>query len=117
MMPSIQSNPHDGVKESDDRRVASRYKLQIPIEILFEDGSRLSVLTRDISASGAFVKVVGNRQLDNHSRFIITFPKEITTSGKLLALCDGAVVRRESASDSEGVAIKIVRYYFLQSAA
>ena len=99
-----------------DHRTASRYPLEIPVDILLEDGDRLGVLTRNVSASGILVNVAGYRRLENHPRFLITFPREITTSGRLLALCDGAVVRREKyTNDSEGVAIKIERYHFLRS--
>jgi hypothetical protein len=100
-----------------DHRIASRYAMQVPVELLFDDGGRLRVLTNNVSASGLFVSVATNLQLNNYLRFLIMFPREITTSCKLLALCDGVVVRREPTGGSEGLAIKIERYQFLSSQA
>lgn len=101
-----------------DNRLASRHSMQVPVELFFENGDRLSVFTRDVSASGIFVSVEKDLKLRGFIRFLMTFPKEITTSCKLLALCDGAVVRREpmEAETEEGLAIKIEKYHFLRSA-
>jgi len=98
-----------------DHRTASRYERQIPVEILFEDGGKLIVMTRDVSASGVFLKVAREHPMKDHLHFLITFPKEITTSCKIMALCDGTIVRREVGNDFEGIAIKIERYEFLGS--
>jgi hypothetical protein len=114
-MSTSQYGNHDS---SDDLRLASRYAMQVPVEILMENGSRLRVFTHNISASGIFVRVEKNLQLSGILRFLLTFPKEITTSCRLLALCDGAVIRREpmDADAVEGLAIKIEKYHFLRSA-
>jgi len=109
------SNFH--LAEPIDQRTASRYAMGVPVELLFDDGGRARAFTRDISASGIFVLVDRNLQLGNCLRFLITFPREITTSSRLFALCDGVVVRREPAEDSEGLAIKIQKYQFLSSVA
>ncbi len=100
-----------------DRRIASRYAIQVSVELLFDNGGALRMLTRDVSASGIFISVNKSLQLNDHLRFLITFPEEITTSCKLLTLCDGAIVRREPTEGSEGLAIKITRYHFLCSRA
>jgi hypothetical protein len=89
--------------------------MQLPVDLLFDDGVRVRVQTRDISASGVFVQVDQNSRVDDYLRFLVTFPKEITTSCRLLALCDGVVVRREPTDDTEGLAIRIQRYQFLSS--
>jgi len=101
-----------------DHRLASRYSMQVPVELFFENGDRLRVFTRDVSASGIFVSVDKALRLKGFIRFLMTFPREITTSCKLLALCDGAVVRREpmDTETEEGLAIKIEKYHFLRSA-
>ena len=96
-----------------NERIASRFAMQVPVEVLLDNGSLLPVLTRDISASGIFISVNKSLQLQDDLRFLITFPKEITTSCKLLTLCDGVVVRREPKEGSEGLAIKIKRCHFL----
>jgi hypothetical protein len=111
-MSYIQGINHNAEK-SVDQRVASRYSIQVPVELLFENGGRLRVLTRNVSASGIFVMANKSLQLCDRQHFLITFPREITTSCNLLALCDGAVVRREPREELEGVAIKIERYQFL----
>ncbi len=98
-----------------DHRTASRYEMQIPVEILFEDGGKLSVITQNVSASGVFLKVAREHVIKDRLRFLITFPKEITTSCKIHALCDGTIMRREVEGDLEGMAIKIERYEFLGS--
>jgi hypothetical protein len=102
-------------KQSIDQRLASRYVMHIPVELLFDDGSLLRVLTHDISASGIFICVDRNFHLYDFLRFLITFPMEITTSCKIEALCDGVVVRRVPMGDSEGLAIKIQKYQFMSS--
>jgi hypothetical protein len=103
---------------STDHRQASRCAMRVPVEILFENGDRLRVFTHNVSAGGIFVSVDKDLKLRGLIRFLMTFPKEITTSCKLLALCDGAVVRREpmDADAEEGLAIKIEKYHFLRSA-
>jgi hypothetical protein len=92
--------------------------MRIPVELLFENGDRVRVFTHNVSASGIFVTVDKDLVLKGFVRFLVTFPKEITTCCKLLALCDGAVVRREpmEAETEEGLAIKIEKYHFLRSA-
>lgn len=111
-MRKLERGDH-GRSESIDQRLASRYAIPVPVVFLLNNGGRLRVVTRDASAGGIFVRVHKGLRLDNHLRFLIEFPKEITTSCKLLALCDGAVVRRELAEGSEGLAIKIERCQFL----
>jgi len=113
-MPKIQQSNHDSVLPI-DHRVASRYAMQVPVDVLFDNGNRLRVLTRDISASGIFVSVASSIRLEEYIRFLITFPREITMSCKLLALCDGVVTRREPKDALEGLAIKIEKYHFLSS--
>lgn len=116
-MSTSRSRTHDPA-DAHDHRLASRYAMHVPVELLFENGDRLRVFTRDLSASGIFVSVDKNLELSGFIRFLLTFPKEITTSCRLLALCDGAVVRREpaDADAAEGLAIKIEKYHFLRSA-
>lgn len=83
---------------------------------LLDNGSIVNAFTRDISAGGIFVCVNKDLRMENYLRFLITFPREITTSCKLLALCHGIVLRREPTEDmDEGLAIKIQRYQFLNS--
>ncbi len=89
--------------------------MQIPVELLLDDGGKVSVVTRNVSASGVLLEVDRDLELKNRLRFLITFPKEITTSCRIVTLCDGSVVRKEPAGNSEGVAIKIERYEFLGS--
>lgn len=102
-------------QKSLDRRVAPRCSLQLPVEFLLSNGGRLRVLTRNVSASGLFVHAAANLRLGNYLHFLIVFPREITTSCSLLALCEGTVVRRGPTEDSEGLAIRIDRYQFLSS--
>lgn len=102
----------DGPSESTDQRLAPRYAMPLPVVFLLDNGGHLRALTRDVSAGGIFVRVDKSFPSNNNLRFLIMFPEEITTSCKLQALCDGLVVRRESAEGSEGVAIKIKRYQF-----
>jgi hypothetical protein len=92
--------------------------MQLPVEILFEDGNRVRAFTHNISASGIFVIVDRNLRLSGFIRFLITFPREVTTSCNLLALCDGTVTRREpmDVDTLEGLAVRIEKYQFLRSA-
>ena len=115
-MPKCQ--PIHDYADAADHRVASRYAMRVPVELLFENGDRVRVFTHNVSASGLFVTVDKNLALKGLIRFLVTFPKEITTCCRLLALCDGAVVRREplEAETEEGLAIKIEKYHFLRSA-
>lgn len=114
VMTKLRHDDHDPLLPI-DHRTASRYALEVPVEVLLDNGSRLRVNTRDISASGIFVSVASSIRLGDYVRFLITFPREITTACKLLALCDGVVVRREPKETLEGLAIKIERYHFLSS--
>ena len=102
-------------EKSVDHRIAPRSSLQVPVEFLLSNGGRLRALTKNISASGLFVSVATTLHLDNYLHFLIMFPSEITMACRLLALCEGAVVRRELTEDLEGLAIKIERYQFLSS--
>jgi len=103
--------------EQADHREASRYRMQLPVVLLLDNGFHSRVLTRDVSATGLFFAARKDLQLNDCLRFLITFPLEITKSCKLLTLCDGVVVRREVMNDIEGVAIKIKKYQFLTSVA
>jgi hypothetical protein len=98
-----------------EKRIASRYAIPVPVTFLLQNGDRVRLFTQDVSAGGLFVRVDKSLRLDNDLRFLITFPREITTSCKLVALCNGVVTRREATEDSEGLAIKIQRYQFLNS--
>jgi hypothetical protein len=89
--------------------------MPVAVELLLEAGVRIRAVTRDISASGIFVVVDKNVEVDPYLRFLITFPEQITTSCKLFALCDGVVVRRETSKGSQGLAIQIQKYQFLNS--
>jgi hypothetical protein len=102
-------------QKSVDHRKAPRCSLQLPVEFLLRNGGRLRVFTRNISASGLFVSVHTNLHLDDYLHFVVMFPSEITLACRLLALCEGSVVRRELTEDSEGLAIRIGRYQFLSS--
>jgi len=113
-MPKIQPRNDDTMLPI-DHRTAQRYAMKVPVEVLLDNGAQLRVLTRDISATGVFVSVASSIRLGSYLRFLITFPREITTSSKLLALCDGLVVRRELDDTLEGLAIRIERYHFLRS--
>jgi c-di-GMP-binding flagellar brake protein YcgR len=99
-----------------DRRQSSRYSIPTTVEFLFDSGERLRRSTRDVSASGFFVYLQDREQIQDNVRFLIIFPEVITTSHKLLALCDGVVVRREPSDQMTGVAIRIQKYNFLNSA-
>ncbi|HUO59780.1 MAG TPA: PilZ domain-containing protein [Candidatus Acidoferrales bacterium] len=99
-----------------DRRQSSRYPIPTTVEFLFDSGERLRRSTRDISASGFFVYVQDAHRIQEHVRFLIIFPEVITTSHKLLALCEGVVVRREPGDQMIGLAVKIQKYNFLNSA-
>lgn len=103
--------------EKAEHRQASRYAMQLPVVLLLDNGYHLRVQTRDLSATGLFFTVRKDLHLSDRVRFLITFPLEITASCKLLALCDGSVVRRELMRDIEGVAVKIEKYQFLTSVA
>ena len=89
--------------------------MQVPVDLFFENGYRQRVLTRDVSANGFFVLVNKSIQIREHLRFLILFPPEITTSCRLLAVCDGTVVRKEQQGDCDGMAVKIDTYQFLSS--
>jgi hypothetical protein len=99
-----------------DRRHSSRYSTPTTVEFLFDSGERLRRSTRDVSASGFFVYVQEKHLIQDNVRFLIIFPEVITTSHKLLALCDGVVVRREAGDQLLGLAVKIQKYNFLNSA-
>lgn len=102
-------------QSADERRQAPRFSLPVAVDFFFENEGRLQVQTRDISASGIFVEVKPNLLMPNHLRFLLTFPREITSSCKLLSFCEGVVVRRESGPDLLGLAIKVERYQFLRT--
>lgn len=106
----------DPMADTIDRRQSSRYSIPTTVEFLFDSGERLRRSTRDVSASGFFVYVQEKPEIQDNVRFLIIFPEVITTSHKLLALCDGLIVRRECADNMLGLAIKIQKYSFLNSA-
>jgi hypothetical protein len=90
--------------------------MSVPVEFIFEDGSRLNARTRDVSASGFFVVVKKAIELGHTVRVLITFPKQVTTSRELLTLCEGTVVRSEPHGHQVGLAVSIQRYQFLSPA-
>jgi len=110
-----QSEP-DSSANTVDRRRSSRYSIPTTVEFLFDSGERLRHSTRDVSASGFYVYVQRTHEIQDNVRFLIIFPEVITTSHKLLALCDGVVVRREPGDQMIGLAVKIQKYNFLNSA-
>jgi hypothetical protein len=101
--------------ETKEHRLAPRFAMQVPVEFLLDDGSRLRAFTRDLSANGIFVSLKQPLHPQSYLRFLIRFPEEITSSCKLLAVCDGSIVRREQGKYSEGIAVRIDRFQFLSS--
>ena len=100
-----------------EQRQAPRYSMQLPVVLLLDNGLHLRVQTHNLSATGVYFTVRKDLQLNDRVSFLVTFPLEITASCKLLALCDGSVVRREQMKDTDGVALKIEKYQFLTSVA
>ena len=103
--------------DSIDRRRSSRYSIPTTVEFLFSSGERMRRSTRDVSASGFFAYVQDQPEIQDNVKFLIVFPEVITTARKLLAFCEGVVIRREAADQAQGLAVKIQKYKFLNSAA
>lgn len=99
-----------------DRRHTARYSTELPVQLLFGGEMHARGVTRDVSASGIFVLV--KRKLENYKslHFLITFPEEVTMSCRLLAFCNGTIVRQEQMGEDVGLAIKIERFQFLHAA-
>ena len=62
-MPKLQPITHDSAGLVDNR-LASRYSMRVPVELFFENGDRLRVFTHDVSASGIFVSVEKDLQVE-----------------------------------------------------
>lgn len=93
-----------------DRRHTNRIALELPVIVHGMNGELFGALTRDVSASGIYVKVRREAIPHGDIRFLLTFPQEISGSCRVLASCQGTIVRREAAGNAEGWALRIDRF-------
>lgn len=98
-----------------NRRQTERFFMELPVQLLLEGGMQSNGTTRDVSASGIYVRVKRRFDVRSNMDFLITFPKEVTMSCGLFAFCNGTVVRREDSGDMDGLAIRIDRFQFLRA--
>ncbi len=72
--------------------------------------------TRDVSYRGLYFLSETEFKIGGQIEFIITLPEQVTRSGDVNIRCRGQIVRVETIDGRHGIAAKIDRYEFLQTA-
>src|SRR5687768_10058616 len=97
-----------GMTSSDDRRVAARYPVQIPLQL-----AEAPALTRDVSASGVYFET--DHDLEPGATVEFSFILKNPDGPPLLLTCKGAVVRVERKGEALGVAATLTDWHIAES--
>jgi len=117
-MAEIQ-HEHGNVQDKDgnsDKRATRRFALRLPVTVRYEpDTQEHAAQTRDVSARGICFYVDSSIQAGSAIDFTLTLPPEITLTESIRVRCKGHVVRVESGSPANKLAVAAVidEYEFL----
>ncbi len=115
----------------DERRVARRFTMALPVKVRFADGASISEKTgetRDVSYRGLYFTIDAEPKTNASIEFVLTLPQQITRAGDVHIRCYGHVLRVEAEgamngangastpSTRRGVAARIDRHEFLPPA-
>ncbi|MDR3762903.1 MAG: PilZ domain-containing protein [Acidobacteriota bacterium] len=100
---------------SAERRGASRFAIALPVVIHRANGEVFCGIARDISASGLYVKVRRRAVPESNLHFLLTFPREVVGACRLMASCEGTILRRDVTKRTEGWALRIDRFEYLRA--
>lgn len=112
------NQPGGLMSNSSDRREARRFAMSLPLRI-FAKGEAVPECvahTRDVSYRGLYFLSETEFKIGGQIEFIITLPEQVTRSGDVNIRCRGQIVRVETIDGRHGIAAKIDRYEFLQTA-
>jgi hypothetical protein len=95
--------------EEDDKRAARRFALRLPVSVSYEDNELAhAAQTRDVSARGICFYVESAIKAGSAIDFTMTLPPEITLTESIRIHCKGHVVRVESGSPPNKMAVAAV---------
>ena len=126
----MEESADKNAEKSDDRRVARRFSMALPVKVRFVDGASFSEKsgeTRDVSYRGLYFTIDAEPKPNASIEFVLTLPQQITRAGDVHIRCYGHVLRVEpdgtagarstngaaGASTRRGVAARIERHEFL----
>ncbi len=98
-----------------ERRHTDRFATELPVLVHGKDGELFGGITRDVCAGGLYLTVRRDSTPEANVRFLLTFPREIAGSCRVMASCLGTIVRREIGENMEGWALHIDRFEFLRA--
>ena len=99
----------------DERRKAPRYAVVLPVRMPDSGVGTVFGVTRDVSSGGLyFYTEMPQWQTGARIEFVFQFPAQITRE-LTTALCNGTVVRAETAESVRGIAVRIERISFLDT--
>jgi PilZ domain len=100
------------VPQAEDRRNASRYRVNLPLVAPLADREVLAY-TRDVSNLGVyfFVDAEDGDRIQGEFQFLIDLPPEVTLSTYCRVRCLGLVVRKENTPNHlVGIGARILEY-------
>ena|ERR1035438_3205548 len=106
---------HDHDKDN-DKRATRRFALRLPVTVRYEPNAQEhTAQTRDVSARGICFYVDSAIQAGSAIDFTLTLPPEITLTESIRVRCKGRVVRVESGTPANKMAVAAVidEYEFL----
>lgn len=101
-----------------ERRTSRRFTMALPVILRSHDPSgpaEITAETRDVSFRGLYFWTKEKLETGTAIEFVLTLPKEVTTTHDVNIQCFGRVIRVEPQNKSRGVAARIERYEFLPS--
>lgn len=99
-----------------DRRGAQRFKVNVPLTVLFEE-HKIPAYTLDLSNRGVYfyLDAAQTAEIGAEFEFVVELPPEITLSTSCRIRCRGKMLRKEMPSPNlSGIAAEILDYSFLR---
>lgn len=103
-----------------ERRTSRRFTMALPLTLYLPDSAGLVEKrgeTRDVNFRGLYFWTQEQLEAGVPIEFVLTLPKEITTTRDVNIRCFGRVIRVETGRQTRGVAARIERYEFLPAMA
>src|ERR1700678_2360532 len=116
-MAETQNHEHDKTQaDNNDKRGTRRVALRLPVAVRYAPNEQEhAAQTRDVSARGICFYVDSSIQAGSPIDFTLTLPPEITLTESIRVRCKGRVVRVESGTPANKLAVAAVidEYEFL----
>ncbi|HZP34756.1 MAG TPA: PilZ domain-containing protein [Candidatus Acidoferrales bacterium] len=99
-----------------ERRASRRYTMALPLTLYLQKSAgpaETVAETRDVSFRGLYFWTDEEFEADVPIEFVLTLPKEMTTTRDVRIHCFGRVIRVDRQETSCGVAARIERYEFV----